>query len=649
MMDEALKGNVRDINNRLMTAALLGSAAAWAAAPDGGGWNLAAWTFGVLGSGQGIVGLKGIAKDFAMRKKIHEMSTKGSGAHTARWATEDEMQEAGMFDGIGRPLGITESGRAFFEPHKLRPVHSKTMGTSGAGKTIGAIVPAIMHLAFSSQRPSLIVPVLKGELVAQCAPPLIAAGLEVWVVDDMNTTPFQKTALNILEPIVSAASLRSPDAASLARNFALMLEPEPPGDGKNKFFRDGNRDCIRLATEAMARMAPEECTPSAVHQVLGDSELFAELQEKAIEAGGGLATAAGRLQDLKEEHPQHYTDFRTTALQKLEIYEEGGLLDGAGAGAVRRYEEVRERQIIVFLVSSLQHMKDLKVHTMLHVSNFLHVCKRPGHAVTLIIDEFTNLPIQTLSEDLTIIRGFGSRVILAGQAESEVERQFSPNLARTIDGLMSIRQIMGVTRFDEAKRVSEATGRGAFAATSLQGGEGRISESLSDSGRPLLTPDEVLSLPREKQVVFCEGMRPILANKLSQNQIEPMCSDLAANPLEGGKLRADPVVRVEYAKREGTKADRVVQLGRVTNRNIGPRPPRLLRLAYFTFVGWWAAFGFAALGLSGAHLRASYEYRLAGQDRYYESCSYLGARGHFTVSPTDGVCPLIKWRWHSTG
>jgi len=34
------------------------------------------------------------------------------------------------------------------------------------------------------------------------------------------------------------------------------------------------------------------------------------------------------------------------------------------------------------------------------------------------------------------------------------------------------------------------------------------------SRRPLLTPDEVLTLPRGKQLLFLAGQRPIVADKL---------------------------------------------------------------------------------------------------------------------------------------
>ncbi len=649
MMNESLERNVVEINSSLFTATLLTGASACSATIAGDGYQLLAAGLATAAASQIVAGARRITKDYAMRKKMHDMVSKGSGAHSARWASEEEMDAAGMFDGVGRPLGMTDGGRVFFEPHRLRPVHSKIMATNGAGKTVGAIVPAIMHLALSPERRALIVPDLKTELAAQCAEALMREGVEVWIVDDSRATPYPATGLNILQPVVTAAGEGSPDAASLARNFALMLEPEPPGDGKNKYFRDGPRDCIRVATEYLARVAPEECIPSAVQAVLGDSKMFAEVLQKAKELGGGLGTAAGRLLDKREEHPEHFSDFRTTALQKLEIYEEGGRLYAAGDGAVRRYDEVRERQVVVFLVSSLQHMKDLKVHTMLHVSNFLHVCKRFGHPVTVIIDEFTNLPIQNIVEDLTIVRGFGCRVVLAAQAESEVERQFSPQLARTIDTLVSIKQIMAVTRFEDAKAVSEATGRGPFAVAGLQEGSEKLVESLSDAGRPLLTPDEVLSLPSHRQIIFCDGMRPILADKIRQNEIAPMCHQLADNPLEKGRLTPDPVVEITYGDGARGSANVVKQLKPVVVRSHAPAAPSYLRWAYFQFVAWFGILGAFGLALSGAHLRASYEYRQIGGETIYESCTYLGARQHFTHVPSDGTCPLIKWSWNLTG
>lgn len=490
-------------------------------------------------------------QDVANRRRLSAFQEEGSGQHKGRWASEAEMAAAGMFDGIGRPLGLSFSGRGIFEPHRLRPVHSKVIATSGAGKTIGAVVTAIMHQARSPERPSMVVFDIKGELAGQCAGALRRAGIEVAVIDDTGLLRYRPaTRLNPFGLIVRAARNGSEALPTLVRLAAFTLEPEPEGDARNKYFRDGPRDLLRFIIEYLARLCPEDCTPSATGHVLGSDDLLDAALEEAAEQDSALGQLARRLMEKRAQNPQHYADFRTTALQRLEVYEEGGLLWEAGSDPTLSHEEIRQRQIVVFLVAGLQHLRDTRPHFILHLAAFLHTAKAPGRRVEFIIDEFSNAPVAGLVEDLTIIRQFGSRVMMVAQAESEIERQFSDKAARTIDALTAIKQVMGVCTWSEAKRVSDALGRThhVVSSYSLDPRSDGLSSSLSDQGRPLLSPEEVLALPRDEQIIFCDGMKPIRARKLYQNEIAPICDMLDPNPFEAAKLPSQPIIHISYGE-----------------------------------------------------------------------------------------------------
>ncbi|HRO48943.1 MAG TPA: type IV secretory system conjugative DNA transfer family protein [Hyphomicrobium sp.] len=498
-----------------------------------------------------IAAARSFVREADIRRRLHVFRTQGAGLHVARWASEEEMEAAGMFDGVGRPLGLTFTGRALFEPHRLRPVHSKVIATSGAGKTIGAVVTAIMHQALSPDRPSMVIFDIKGELAGQCANALRRAGIEVAVIDDTGLLRLQpETRLNPFGLIVVAAAQDSPELPSLVRLVALTLEPEPEGDARNKYFRDGPRDLLRFVIEYLARFCTEECTPSAAGHVLGSDDLLEAAFDAVADHDSALGQLARRLMEKRSENPQHFSDFRTTALQRLEVYEEGGLLWEAGSEPTLRHEEIRARQIVVFLVAGLQHLRDTRAHYILHLAAFLHAAKRPGHRVEFIIDEFTNAPVAGLVEDLTIVRQFGSRVLMVAQAESEIERQFSDKAARTIDALTAIKQVMGVSTFDEGKRVSDALGRTHHVVASYghNGREEQLSTSFSDQGRPLMSPEEVLALPRHEQIIFCDGLKPIRARKLYQNEVAPICDMLDANPLEAASLPPAPIVHITYGE-----------------------------------------------------------------------------------------------------
>lgn len=506
----------------------------------------------VLALSAGLGALR-VARDaFVAARREAAFREQGSGLHTARWASEKEMEAAGMFEPIGRPLGMTMGGRAIFEPHRLRPVHGKIMAIAGSGKTTAGVVPAIMHYALSPDRPSVVAFDLKGgELASQCAPALQARGLNVVVIDDTRETELPPTAVNPFGILAAAAQRGDAEAATVARKFALVLEPEPrEGDAKNKFFRDGPREIITFGLLALAHDAPEDCTPLGLWALISMPAAFDAALEK-IYGVPAIDALAARILERREASPDHAADFLTTARQKLEIYEAGGLLDGAGQGATFRHEEIKDGGTVVFVVGSQANIDVLENHVMLHLSAFSYAIKRAGgRTVHLIMEELSNTPATSLVSELTILRAYGGRALMIAQQESELIRRFGEQAARTIDGQSSVKQIFGVALYEDAVRLSKQLGTMTGVARSMSKKEGKLGldENLSDPGRPLLSPEEILALPRDEQILLCLGMKPIRCRKLYQNEIGPWGGELAPNPMEGGALPFRPKIQISYGK-----------------------------------------------------------------------------------------------------
>lgn len=79
-------------------------------------------------------------------------------------------------------------------------------------------------------------------------------------------------------------------------------------------------------------------------------------------------------------------------------------------------------------------------------------------------------------------------------------------------------QVFGVNDHDSAKLVSDLLGQETVVfqtmSRALDSAGSGISYSTHHSGRPLLTPDEVRTLPSDLQLLFLAGKRPIVAGKL---------------------------------------------------------------------------------------------------------------------------------------
>lgn len=58
-----------------------------------------------------------------------------------------------------------------------------------------------------------------------------------------------------------------------------------------------------------------------------------------------------------------------------------------------------------------------------------------------------------------------------------------------------------------------------------------FSASTMEAGRALLTPDEVMALPGDQQLLFIQGVRPVLARKVRYFQDQSRISSLSIQPL----------------------------------------------------------------------------------------------------------------------
>lgn len=210
--------------------------------------------------------------------------------------------------------------------------------------------------------------------------------------------------------------------------------------------------------------------------------------------------------------------------------------------------DIRTRKIVVFLVGSQRDVKVTSAHYALHLRAFMQAAKVPGNRkLHFLCDEFTNSPLQALTEDLTTLRGYGGRVLLACQAMSEIVRKFGAEAAKTISSVCTIKQFFGVSDPEEAEKLSKLLGQSVHVAPaySFSGSDDKVGASLDDKGRSLMTADDILAMPRDLQIILIDGMRPILARKLYQNEIAPICEMLDPNPLEGG-LTPDPIIHIDY-------------------------------------------------------------------------------------------------------
>ena len=133
---------------------------------------------------------------------------------------------------------------------------------------------------------------------------------------------------------------------------------------------------------------------------------------------------------------------------------------------------------------------------------------------------------------------------MIAQSRAEVKRRYGEKETTAIEENAVVKQWFGFSSFEEAERVSRAMGEAQSVSHSLSVNSDRteLSGSFQTGKERLFTPDELMRLPGDQQIIHVKDVGFIHARKIRQNQIGPYAAALADNPLEGARLTPEPLI-----------------------------------------------------------------------------------------------------------
>ncbi|MGS4884946.1 type IV secretory system conjugative DNA transfer family protein [Roseibium sp. MB-4] len=444
-----------------------------------------------------------------------------------------------MAKNVKRILGC-DDGKLIFAP---KHSHALLLSASGEGKTICGAMPWLLSLIAEKKRAIIVTDSKEGEIAAQAASLCALHGRKVAVIDDFGIHRLEPNLACNLNPFGALVSAFESAPGELIFSIDTACQaaiPEPRDDAKNQYFRDEPRTLIEFAIAALLQRG--YCTPGAVWSMLAHTEML--MQAASLHADEGdeyLGALAAHVLGMYEH--EHFQMHRSAALKAMRIYSSSSHLHIAGVDADLTHEDLIRENYIVFLSGPVRHMERLGIHYALHLQSFMEVVLTGAHGpVTFILDEFTNAPLRALVSQLTTMRGYGANCLIIAQSYSEIERKYGKLEAQTILENCVIRQWFGFSSYDEAERVSKAIGETLSVTSSL----GTASDKVEFSGNyavqkeRLWSPDMLMGLPPDEQIIWVKGVCFIHCQKVAQNQLAPFCHELAPNPLEGGTLAPDP-------------------------------------------------------------------------------------------------------------
>jgi type IV secretion system protein VirD4 len=171
------------------------------------------------------------------------------------------------------------------------------------------------------------------------------------------------------------------------------------------------------------------------------------------------------------------------------------------------------------------------------------------HRLLLLIDEFPALGrLDVMQEALAFIAGYGIKAFLITQDLSQLYAAYGKDEA--IISNCHIRLAFAPNKIETAELLSKMTGTStvtlqqeSFSGKRFDFMLGNTSHSMHYFGRSLLTPDEVMRLPKDVALVFVAGNAPILGKKIRyfEDRVFSARSQLPC-PLVSDRIRSANIV-----------------------------------------------------------------------------------------------------------
>jgi type IV secretion system protein VirD4 len=438
----------------------------------------------------------------------------------ARWATRAEIARAGLFASHGLFLG--RAGRRYLILSGQQGVLLSAPPRAEKGTAI--VVPNLLYW-----QGSVLCLDVKLENWTLTAGYRARAGQRCFLfhplAEDGNTACW-----NPLTYISSDPNLRISDV----QRIAAILYPEVPGT--DPFWPAGARSYF-LGVTMYVLETPS--LPSTLGEVLrqgmaSDTEGFGHHWRRIIEGRQKgqypLSSQCVRaLSEIIDLAPVTASSIRKTFTSRLDLFA-NPLLDRATSRNDFDLRDLRKSAMSIYLAINPGDLHLLQALLNLFIEQALNLQTRelPEHnpalkfQVAFILDELAaagRIPI--LAQGVAYLPGYNVRLMLVIQAFSQLREIYGQQNAETMMKSLAARIVYAPKDVAEAAEISNELGFTTVKVNThsrplltLADAKGqRRSVSVSEQKRPLLLPQEVKELGKNHEILFYEGVRPILARK----------------------------------------------------------------------------------------------------------------------------------------
>lgn len=447
-------------------------------------------------------------KNFSRIKSLEFFKSKESVFGSADWATETDIDNAGLRSKHGILLGQNSTGYFIADGFQ----HSLLFAPTGSGKGVGFVIPNLLFWEHS-----VVVHDIKLENHQLTSGWRSKAGQEIYVWEPSNPDGIthcynpidfvSKKPGQMVDDVQKISNLIMPEkdfwnneARSLFLGIVLYLLAD---DTKSKSFGEVVR--TMRSDDVVYNLAIVLDTLGDVIHPVAYMNIAAFLQKADKERSGVISTMNS----------------------SLELWA-NPLIDAATASSDFNVMEFKKKKTTVYVgltPDNIQRLQRLMQIFYQQATEFLSRKipneKEEPYGVMFMMDEFPTLgKMEQFKAGIAYFRGYRVRLFLIIQDTQQLKGTYEDAGMNSFLSNSTFRVTFAANNYETANLISQLCGNKTVEQTSYNKplffdlNISTRTQSVSKVQRALLLPQEVIQLPRDEQIVLIESMPPIKSLKI---------------------------------------------------------------------------------------------------------------------------------------
>lgn len=426
------------------------------------------------------------------------MKGKAKSHGTAAFAGIRDLKAANAMGDRGYVVGKFDEKFIRFN----QPGHMITFAPTRSGKGVGHVIPnLLMHPG------SVVVNDIKGENYA------VTHRKRAEFSKIVTFAPFMKGS-NCYNPIdfIRTGTEDELDDVRLLADMMITVNP----DSSDPFWPTEAKNLVTALTlhVAVARPPVLRNIGEVRYLLMQSSEDFQftikEMLKSKSEHVRRMAAS------LSATEPKVLASVLSTAKSQTAVWDSPRLNAITGRSDFQM-TDIKEKPTSLYIIIPPEYLETYKpvvrIMVGLSIAAMTRSQKKPKDNVLFLIDEFPALGYMEIIETgIGYLAGYGVTLWTFIQDLSQLKALYKK--WETFISNCAVRVAFGTNDFDTAKVLSDMLGNTTIRVTSTGDSSGGKSKNFSETSRALMTPDEIMRIPFDSQLIFFQGQKPVIAEKI---------------------------------------------------------------------------------------------------------------------------------------